>query len=58
MGFWTGSGVDSQEFEIVFTCDKCGKESHSIAYETRWRDKAFAECEHCDNEIEISPSCE
>jgi transcription elongation factor Elf1 len=55
MSSWTGSGVDSQEVEVVYTCEKCSHLNDTIAYETRWRDKAVAECEMCGAEKDFYP---
>ena len=47
MSGWTGSGVDAEEIEVKFKCEFCGADNEVIAYETRWRDKAIAECGVC-----------
>lgn len=52
---WTGSGVDSQEISVKFVCEKCGYENDTIAYETRWRDCAIAECDKCGEEKTFEP---
>lgn len=51
-----GSGEDSAEIEVKFVCEGCGAENETIAYETRWQDKAIAECGVCWKEKEFYPT--
>lgn len=52
MGYWTGSGVDTIEFETTIYCPRCDDEIEDV---TVYADGARgnATCPVCDTEVEV-----